>query len=351
MSKGGRITVMVMLGLLVLGIVGGGGYVIVDKASSLFSSAPDYDGNGSAYGTVVIQVNTGDTATDIAGTLKAKGVVKSVQAFVDAARGDDRSRGITPGYYRLHVHQSAATALRALLDPASRVESTVTIPEGFTVEQIVARTAQKTHLDAATLKAALQPPASALGLPGYAKGRAEGFLFPATYSFGPDVTAPQALAQMVARFTHEADQLDLQQQAAALGRSPYDVVTIASLVEREARLPEDFPKVARVIYNRLELGMPLQLDSTVNYALHQNKTNVTIEDTKVSSPYNTYLHKGLPPTPIASPGTRALQAALKPAKGDWLYFVTMDDAGHNAFTSNYDEFLRLKATAERQRSK
>lgn len=336
---------LVVLTLLVL--LAGGAWAALKAIGNPFASPPDYHGSGT--GSVVVQVHVGQTASDIARTLAKADVVKSAGAFVDAAKSDDRSRGITPGYYRLRHHMSGAAALALMLDPSSRVQSAVTIPEGFRVAQVLARIAEKTPLKLADLQAVARQPRG-LPLPPWADGRLEGFLFPATYDFDPGTTAQAALADMVQQFDVTADKIGLVAGARSLGYSAYDVVTVASLVEREAKIPADYGKVARVIYNRLRGHMPLQLDSTVNYALGQNKTTVTIKDTKVASPYNTYLHTGLPPTPIASPGERALEAALHPTPGSWLYFVTMDDAGHNAFATNYQDFLHLKAQAERQRS-
>jgi len=336
------LVVLVLLAVLVAGAWAG-----LRAVGNPFAGPPDYAGSGT--GSVVVQVHVGQTASDIARVLAKADVVKSAGAFVDAAKGDDRSRGITPGYYRLHHHMSGTAALALMLDPSSRVQSAVTIPEGFRVDQVLAGIAEKTQLKLADLQVVARQPRG-LPLPTWAGGRLEGFLYPATYEFDPGTTAQTALGDMVNQFHAVAQNIGLEAGARALGYSPYAVLTIASLVEREAKVPDDYGKVARVIYNRLRVHMPLQFDSTVNYALGLNKTTVTIKDTQVASPYNTYLHQGLPPTPIASPGERALQAALHPTPGDWLYFVTMDDAGHNAFATTYDQFLKLKAQGERQRS-
>jgi UPF0755 protein len=332
------VSVVLLVLLVAVAVVGA-------RVKGLIGPAPDWSGTGT--GQVVVQVHPGDTATDIGITLKSAGVVRSVEAFRDAAKNDNRSRSIGAGFYRLHRHMRASAALALLLDPASLVRSRVVVPEGFTVEQTLARIASSTEIKPADLEAVAKQPA-ALGLPAYAKGL-EGFLYPATYDFAPGTTATQALTAMVQRWQQSAADLDLPAAAAAAHISPFEAVVVASLVEREARIADDYPKVARVIYNRLAKGMKLQLDSTVNYALHANKTYVTNEDTKVASPYNTYLHPGLPPGPICSPGERALLAALHPARGGWLYFVTLDKAGHNGFATTYDEFLKLKAQGEKNR--
>jgi UPF0755 protein len=309
----------------------------------LGSSAPD-DYAGSGSGSVVVHVHPGDSLAKVGATLESAGVVKSVAAFTDAAADDETATSLQPGYYRLRKRMSGAAALQLLESPSSRVSSTVTVPEGDTLTQVIGLIAAKTPLRAAALKAAAKSPTS---LPAYAGGRAEGFLFPATYDFDPGTTATTAIADLVAQFTKHADALNLTAGARALGRSPYDVVTVASILEKEAGVASDFPKVARVVYNRLAAGMPLQLDSTLNYVLSERKGHLTTADLRNPSAYNTYTHRGLPPTPIDNPGERALTAALHPASGDWIYFITIDKAGHSAFTASYQEFLQLKAKAKR----
>ena len=172
-------------------------------------------------------------------------------------------------------------------------------------------------------------------------------MFPATYDIEPGTRATQVVAMMTERFGVEAAALDLEAGAQQLRRSAYDVVTVASLIEAETSLDADRAKVARVVYNRLARGMALQLDSTVNYVRTERAARLTNNDIKVDSPYNTYRHKGLPPTPIDSPGRKALEAALHPAAGDYLFFITIDKQGHSLFTSSYPAFLAAKAKAQR----
>lgn len=315
----------------------------VGRIRDALAGPPDYSGEGT--GTVVVQVHAGDTAVAIGDTLVHDGVVKSVGAFVDAARSNSKSLSIGPGFYRLHRHMSGQDALALMLTPAALVQDVVPVPEGFSEPQVLARIAQRTSVSLAQLQAAAADPA-ALGAPAYAHGQLEGFLFPATYDFPPNVTAVQALTAMVHRFDQEAAAANLTARAAALGQTPYAIVTVASLIEREVANPGDYAKVARVVYNRLRLGMRLQFDSTVRYALHKYTGRVSDADTHAASPYNTYLHPGLPPTPIDSPGDAALQAALHPATGDWLYFITVNAKGSTVFTNNYQTFLAAKAQAQ-----
>jgi UPF0755 protein len=336
------------VGLLVvltvlLALVGGialGGKKLYDSAFG----AADYDGAGS--GSVVVQIRAGDNAADIAATLVAKDVVKSAKAFTNAAKADSRSRTLQPGFYALRSKMAAAQALTLLLDPKARVRGRVTLPEGIALARVVDRLVKFTELTRADVVAALKNPA-VLGLPSYARHRPEGFLFPATYDVEPGTGAVDALTMMTQKFAEEAAGVDLEAGARALGLTPYQVVTIASIVEAETPLDADRGKVARVVLNRLAKGMPLQLDSTVNYIREEKKARLTLDDIAVESPYNTYLNKGLPPTPINSPGRKALEAALTPAAGDWIYFITIDKQGNSLFTSSYDEFLAAKAKAKR----
>jgi UPF0755 protein len=238
----------------------------------------------------------------------------------------------------MRKQMSAAAALAILVNPQNLVQTVVTIPEGFTVDQILARLAAHSHFSVKQFEAVLKKPSS-IDLPGFAHGNAEGFLFPATYDVAPDATAASTLKQLFQAYASAAAKAGVTRTK----RTPYDIVIIASLVEAEARRPADFGKVARVVYNRLAQGMPLQFDSTVNYALNADKQIVTNKDLGVNSPYNTYKHTGLPPGPIDSPGVAALQAAVNPTPGSWIYFVTTNPkTGETKFANTYAEFLKYK---------
>jgi UPF0755 protein len=312
-----------------------GGRHLVD----LLGPAADYSGNGS--GNVTVTINPGATAGDIGEALKKAGVVKSAQAFRDAASEDPRSQSIGPGVYRLHKHMGASEALVLLLNPSSRVFARVVIPEGTRLTKILQLLNTEAQIPTSDLQAASHN-VSALGLPSYANGQLEGFLFPATYTFEPGTTATEALKAMVDRFKQEAAADNLTKGAQALGYSPYAVVTVASLIEKEARLQKDYAKVARVAYNRLKpsWGQAFGFDSTLNYLLPQRQGKLQSSDFRIDSPYNSRIRHGLPPTPIDSPGSAALDAALHPAAGPWLYFVTIDKAGNTAFSATKDQFDR-----------
>ncbi|MFD7293456.1 endolytic transglycosylase MltG [Streptomyces sp. NPDC059897] len=208
------------------------------------------------------------------------------------------------------------------------------IPEGYRASQVYEAVDKALAVDGGTTKKAASK--ARLTLPGDADGNPEGYLFPATYPVDEDTTPASLLSYM----TNTADQRlkadHITKGADANGVSVYETVIIASIVQAEADTHEDMGKVARVIYNRLDQGMPLQMDSTINYALNRSTLDTSHADTRTDSPYNTYEHKGLPPTPIGNPGEDAIDAAIAPPKGDWLYFVTVGP-GDTRFTDSYEE--------------
>ena len=334
--------------IVALAVVLGGAYVLGTKGfhylKDHLSSAADYSGPG--HGKVLFEVKQGDATATIGRNLKSQGVVASVDAFINAADGHT---GIQVGFYELKKKMSADDAFKVLSDPKNLVTDTVTIPEGLRAVDIVAILADQTKYPASAFDAALKDTA-ALGLPAYAKGNAEGYLFPSTYGFGPKEKPADMLKDLVDRWKQAADEDGLVSGAQKLGRTPAEIMTIASLIQAEGR-GSDMPKVSRVIYNRLDgpgdrqgTNGLLQIDATVNYALNRKGVvAVTTEDTQVDSPYNTSAHPGLPPGPINSPGDDAIKAALHPATGDWYYYVTVNLAtGETKFGKTYQDFLSFK---------
>ncbi len=344
----GRRWASCLIVLVVLGALAGGAYALIsvgmDRVGDLFQGPEDYSGEGS--GKVVFEVQAGDVAATIGRNLEAAGVVASVEAFTEAAAENPDSRSIQVGFYELRKKMSAEAALEILVDPANLVQSSVTIPEGLRVEDTIAVLSKETDIPVKQFEAALDAPKS-IGLPSYAEGNAEGYLFPATYAFPPNADATDMLSAMVDRWRQAAEEADLEARAKELGYTPGELMIVASLVESEANRDEDRGKVARVIYNRLETDATnglLQIDATVNYALGRDLgLGLTTEDLQVDSPYNTRLYPGLPPGPIESPGDKAIEAAANPTEGDWVYYVTVNlDTGETKFTDDYDEFLRFK---------
>lgn len=331
--------------LVAMAVLAAGGFFAYDAGMAAlrerFAPPPDYSGKGT--GSVLVEVKEGDAASDIGSTLVEQDVVKSVEAFTEAATANPDSVGIQVGFYQLRKQMSAEAALEVLIDPDNMVQNAVTLPEGLTVEQIVASLAKQTDFAAGEYTRVLRQPDS-IGLPSYAEGDPEGYLFPATYQIKPKATPREILTMMVDRFDEAAQKLDLERRAQSLGISPHDAVTVASLIQAEARFDEDFAKVGRVIYNRLEEPMALQFDSTVHYAVGKDGGVGTSDDDRdIDSPYNTYKYPGLPPGPIMAPGEQAIEAALNPADGPWLYFVTTNpDTGVTKFAESYEEHLQNK---------
>ena len=338
---------------LSLVILVGGFAVVLTKGigfvTDLMASADDYSGPGT--GEVVFEVQQGDTIAAMGRNLKAAGVVKSVDAFTAAAEEEPDSRGIQVGFYRVKKEMKAADVLTILVDPANLIRNTVTIPEGLRLVDIIDLLVKHSEFKKAAFDKALANPAE-LGLPKYAKGKAEGYLFPATYDFGPNASPKSMLTAMVTRWKQAAEDTDLVGRAKALGYTPGELMTVASLVQAEAR-GKYMPMVARVIYNRLETrgetNYLLQLDATVNYAWNKKLgATTTDEERAIDSPYNTYVTPGLPPGPIESPGEDAMKAAANPADGPWFYYVTVNLAtGETKFAEtlaehnkNREEFLQ-----------
>ena len=310
-----------------------GGVFVYNRYEARYHPA-DYAGPGT--GSVTVQVKSGDTASSLGPRLQALGVVASSRAFVLAAEAHANTTaagpGLEAGFYKLHSHMQASLAWAALLNPKDRVQLTVTIPEGKRASQIVAILAKETSIPAAKFQQVIDQPTQ-LGLPSYAKGKVEGYLFPATYQIQPNDTAQTILTAMVKRFGQEATQVNLPTAAARVHMTPAQLIVVASLVQAEGGRVQDFPKIAEVVHNRLARGMKLQLDSTVFYGLGKYGTAATNAEISTPGPYNTYLNTGLPPGPIDSPGNAAIQAVLHPATGNLLYFFSFKN-GTTEFSPN-----------------
>ena len=281
----------------------------------------DYVGGGTAP-TVTVQVSSGETADQLAPALLADGVVASTRAFVLAAENSSNPTGLEPGFFILNHHMQASLAWAALLNPKNRDQTTVTIPEGKRASQVIAIVAKDTKIPLKNFQQVIDHPAP-LGLPSYANGKVEGFLFPATYAIEPHETALQILQAMVARYNVEAQQIDLTAAAKKIGLTDREVIIRASMAQAEGGSISDYPKIERVIINRLKINMPLQFDSVLLYGLNKYAINVTDKQIATPGPYNDFEHAGLPPGPIANPGDAAIQGVLHPATGDWLYFLTV----------------------------
>lgn len=334
---------------------------------SLYAPVTDYRGDGKHD--LVIEIEPGDSTTVIGETLHKNQVVATVKAFVDAAHDNAKIASIQPGYYRMRTEIPAASAVQRLIDPENRVGRLV-VPEGRQLDDttdmktdavtpgIFSLISQASCVDldgdrhcvgATDLSAAAGTSAtSALLVPAWAVQRVkamgddhrriEGLIAPGTWNVDPSASAQDILATLINFGTSSYTQSGLRDTATALQMSPYDVLVVASLVQRESD-PQDFPKVARVIYNRLLQHRTLEFDSTVNYPLDRREVATSDTDRAQHTPWNTYLLHGLPATPICSPSAEALAAAERPEPGDWLYFVTIDAQGTTLFTRDYQQHL------------
>lgn len=335
-----RLVVPLIAFLLVAGL-GAAALVGGRSLTSRFGTTPDYAGAGT--GEVLVTVNPGDTATDIAATMVEQGVVKSEKAFAKAAKENPKALGIQPGTYKLHKEMSGAAALTLILDPTARMLSRVTVPEGLSVKDTLALIAKKSSIKPAALAAAAKD-VTALELPDYAKGRLEGFLFPETYELEPDTTAATLLRDMVSMYKTKVEASGLVAKAASVNLTPYELLTVASLVEKETLRDDERGKVARVIYNRLTQNFYLGVDAAVLYGLGRSSGGLSAADLAKATPYNNRLVKGLPPTPIANPGLASMTAAAEPAAGPWLYYVLdATNRGHHLFTDDPEVFNAAKA--------
>lgn len=288
------------------------------------------------HGKVHLQIAPNATGHDISTELEKKGVIRSAALFNLYARLLGEGNQLQSGSYTIEQGISIRQAIQELKN--SRVESvSVTIPEGYTVHQM-AQLFQQAGLDNA---ADFEQEASTYGPLKYQYGpvaapvKGEGFLFADTYDIPVSSTARQICDRLYQR-TDAMLTADIRNRAQAKGMTLHTLMTLASMVEREARFPEDQVPIASVMLKRLEIGMPLQIDATIQYALGEPKAELTIADTKLDSPYNTYTHPGLPPGPIGSPGMGAIEAVLAAQPGEYLYYVAQAD-GHHVFTKSYEE--------------
>lgn len=340
-------------------------------------TARDDDFSGDGKRDIVIQILSGDSTTAVGETLLKRGVVRTVRAFVDAAHGNAAITSIQPGFYRMRTEIPAANAVSRLVDPKSRVGRLV-IPEGRQLDDTTDMKTNKTTPGILTLisratcvdldgnqrcvsvadlrTAAGKGTSAALLVPDWAVERVqelgddhrriEGLIAPGTFNIDPAGSAETTLANLIGAGATQYLTSGLVDTAKSLGLSPYDVLVVASLLQQEANA-QDFAKVAQVIYNRLHEHRKLEFDSTVNYPLDRREVATSDGDRAQRTPWNTYMVDGLPRTAICSPGVEALNAAVHPAPGDWLYFVTIDGQGTTLFTRDYQQHLANIELAKR----
>lgn len=280
-----------------------------------------------------VVVARGSTFSDIARQLRSSGVIGDATLFRLYAKLRGADTQAHAGEFRFQPHQSAAQVLTQLQTGGAQIARWVTIPEGFTAKQIAQQLDDDGLGNAAAFATAFMRDSINLG--GVRTKNMEGYLFPDTYLISLDATPRSVETIMSAQFFKELPR-DAAAKARTLGLTLPQVVTVASLIEREAKADDERPLMAGVYYNRLRLGMPLEVDATIEYALPKHETVVTYSDLKLNTPYNTYLHPGLPPTPIANPGRPSLLAALNPRRSEYLYYVYKGN-GHHAFAKTLAE--------------
>jgi UPF0755 protein len=332
--RGRLVGLIVVLVILLIGVSGSA--VVWSAFGPQIRHAMGWDGPDDYTGTgdgqpATITIMSGQIGSDIARSLAKAGVTKTSTAFYSLLLKQTTQPNFEPGTYKLQKQMSAKSALAQLLDPKNRVISKVVIPEGMTLPQILSKLAVSTGAPIADLQAAAKN-YTALGVPKGAPSL-EGFLFPATYQFDPGLPAKTILQHMVARMNQALKSHGVSQA------NELKVLTLASIVQKEGGSTKDFYKVARVFQNRLDQGIHLQSDATVSYGAHSAKIATTgAQRADLSNKYNTYAHAGLPIGPISAPGDAAIDAAMHPANGTWLYFVLVNGStGQTVFSNTLAE--------------
>ncbi|OZB85128.1 endolytic transglycosylase MltG [Microbacterium sp. 13-71-7] len=340
-KRRGCLIALLVVFVLVAGAAGGGLWVwnaYGDKISEVMGWGPSKDFEaGQATGNALVTIKKGDGGQQISRALYDAGVTKTSGVFYDMLVKENIATTFYPGVYKLELKMTAAAALKALNDPKNKMQNSAVIPEGLSVAETISRIAQSVDVPLADLQAAVKNPADY----GVNAPSLEGWLFPALYEFPPGATAKDVVSTLVQR---------TRESLSAAGVPSADeqrVLTIASIIQREARAEGDFYKVSRVIQNRLDQGMKLQMDSTAQYGygeLHSGSASTSDAAQTDDNPWNTYVIDGLPKTPIANPGDKAIDAAMHPAAGSWLYFVTVNmDTGETVFSNTYEEHQKYVA--------
>lgn len=316
------------VGLILVLLVGGLAFSNRSTIRSFLDSVTGADYSGSGHGSVVLQISAGDDGATVSQDLVNLGVVKTYRTIYKLVIARDFV--FYPGSYQLKLQMSSPAALDALANPANRISNKVTIKEGLRIGQVFDALAKATDISRAEFETASKD------LPGLgissSEVSAEGWLFPATYDFDPGLSAKQILKVMVKRTISELDHFSVAKE------DRHKVLTLAALVQKEARQEPDFYKVSRVFLNRIEQGMHLQSDATVSYGVGGSTVSTSAADRADSNGYNTYVHSGLPIGPIGAPGSVAIDAALHPAEGKWLYFCAINlKTGETVFSNTYAE--------------
>lgn len=293
---------------------------------------------GSSEKLIDVDISEGSAGSEIAKQLFLLGIIESSESFFKVAVTDARASRIAPGIHQLNKEISAKQALEQLLD-ATRIPNLIKIFEGaWNVE--IFKMLEKNGFSPADIQKSINQVQLPNGFTSL-----EGILFPAQYSFTKETTADEAINSMINRFTVQAENLALSSDPKL---SAQELIIVASIIQAEGNT-QDFSKISRVIRNRLKIGMPLQMDSTVHYLKKvRGSVFLSTQSTLLKSPFNTYRNYGLPPAPIGNPGLAALRAAIAPTKGDWLFFITVAP-GDTRFTKSFSEFNTWKLLYQKNR--
>lgn len=322
--------------LLLVGVVG--------AVYAIYTSA--FASDDEPTGPARVEVVKGDTLSTVADKLEAAGVIGSATLFKVEARVDGHGTSIKTGRYTFERGADADAILAKLTAGEAAPTVSVTVPEGMTISETAQTVARSTEMPAAEFQEAARRTDYGYAFLEDARIQTtEGYLFPRRYDFEKGVTAPQIVDRMLEQYLLETEGLDLAGAKRRLDLTEHELVTVASLIEKESANATERPVIASVIYNRIRDDMPLQIDATIQYALERPKEELSYADLKVDSPYNTYENAGLPPGPICSPSLQSLRAAMEPAETDHLYYVLKANGEEHFFTNDYDEFLQAKEAA------
>jgi UPF0755 protein len=294
---------------------------------------------------VEIIIPEGANAGTVSRILEEQEIIPSSKKFIIIAKLTGQDRRIKAGRYLFRRGMGTRTILSKLVKGETK-PLRVTIPEGLTIEEIAELLSEALEIDATVFLSLTRDKKRARRM-GIERNDFEGFLFPNTYDFNHGVSEEAVLERVVKEFWNTFDD-SLKQRAGEIGFTVYETVVLASLIEEEAMLQREHATISQVYHKRLKLGRALECDATVQYALPEHKSRLLYSDLKIDSPYNTYLHKGLPPGPIANPGRSALLAALYPAKSDFLYYVARGDGSH-IFSKTAKEHYQAIANLKKQR--
>jgi UPF0755 protein len=334
MNKFTRRRILVGFLTFIVIFVGVTAYANKGYIRSAFEQLQGNDFPGPGSGEVLISVANGDTGEVIAKQLVEAGVVKNFRTTYQLII--DLNPTFYPGVFKLKKEMRSSDAINALTNQASAHLEKTTIKEGLRSSVLFGVLAESTGIAVSDFQALFSKP-SEFGLSSNLPNL-EGYLFPATYTFAPGSSAKQILQQMVDRMSQEVEAFGIEP------KKVHEVLTLASVIQKEARIKEDFYKVSRTFLNRIEQGMHLQSDATVSYGVGGNTVSTSKSDRSNKNGYNTYLNPGLPVGPISAPGSVAIDAALHPAVGKWLYFCTINlETGETLFSETYSQHEKAVA--------